>query len=126
MRGVIISGAILLVIVALMSVSWVAIEKAGENMCARIDIIKEDVRLEKWEKAEKHTEDLQKQWEKDVRWITMLVDHRETDEIAKEIYALEEYIEYREVPELMATASSLRELFEHIPRKERPSLENII
>ena len=71
------------------------------------------------------TDKLKVKWEKDVKWITVLIDHRETDEINKTLSSLREYVIYREVPELMATASSLKQMFEHIPLKERLITENV-
>lgn len=126
MKGLIISCVLMLLVVVLMITSWVAIENAGKKMCKKTEEIKTFVKEEDWEKALTATKALQKEWEKDVKWLTMLIDHSETDEIAKELYALEEYIIYEETPELMATASMLYGLFEHIPKKERPSPENII
>ena len=126
MKGVVVSVILMVSVIVIMIFSWTGIEKVGADMCGRVDQIKEDVSEGRWEDAKKHTDNLQKQWEKDTKWIAIFIDHRETDEIVKSLYALKEYIKYEEIPELMATAAALRELFEHMPRKERPLLENIL
>ncbi len=126
MRGVYIASALMAVLIALMIFTGFMLENAGEKLCLRLDEVCEDVINENWDEAETNIKVLKEEWKKNEKWITMLVNHNETEEVVQNLYALEQYIIYKEIPELMATAKSLQKLFEHIPGKERPTLENII
>ena len=125
MRGMIISGTLFALVVIFCIYSGARLEKVGGETSVVIEEIQNDVENEKWEEALLKTQSLQEKWEKDVKWITVLIDHRETDEINQTLSALCEYVYYRETPELMATASSLKQMFEHIPLKERLIIENV-
>lgn len=126
MRGVYVASLLMAVLIALMIFTGLMLENAGEKLCTRLGDVCEDVINENWDEAETNIKVLKEEWEENEKWITMLVNHNETEEVVKNLYALEQYILYRETPELMATAKSLEKLFEHIPGKERPTLENII
>lgn len=126
MRGVLVSSILFAIVVALMLFTAFALENAGSAMCDMLDKVCEAVKNEHWDKAEEDTAALKEEWEKNEKWITMLVNHNETEKVVENIYALQQYVIYKETPELMATAQTLKKLFEHIPGKERPTLENII
>ena len=126
MRGVWASSILIGIVIILMVFTGVALERAGAKMCDMLETVCDNVEKEQWEMATKNISGLKKEWEKNEEWITMLVNHNETEKVVENIYALEQYIKYKETPELMATARTLHKLFEHIPGKERPTLENII
>ena len=126
MRGVLVSSILFAIVLVLMLFTALALENAGSTMCDMLDKVCEDVKNEHWDKAEENTAALKDEWEKNEKWITMLVNHNETEKVVENIYALQQYVIYKETPELMATAQTLKKLFEHIPGKERPTLENII
>ena len=125
MRGVVVSGILFLIVIIFCIYSGASLEKVGKETCYILNEIKDNVEEENWDMASENIIRLQNKWEKDIKWITVLIDHRETDEINQTLSALEEYIDYREVPELMATAATLMQMFEHIPLKERLIIENI-
>lgn len=125
MRGVWVSSVLFLLIIIGMFLSQFMLEKHSDQMIDMLSYTTDLVKGEKWEEALGQTEKIEYDWEKDSKWISMLVNHSETEEILKNIYAMKEYVRYREIPELMATAATLKGLFEHIPAKERPTFENI-
>lgn len=125
MKGLVVSGILFVITVLFCACSGWLLENNGEKTVSSIENIQKNVSEENWEKALEETDKLKVNWEKDVKWITILIDHRETDEINQTLSSLREYVIYRETPELMATASALKQMFEHIPLKERLITENI-
>jgi len=125
MKGIWVSSILFLMITVGMFFTQYMLEEHSDKMIDMLTQATDLVKKEKWNEAFGKTEEIEIGWEKDSKWISMLVNHNETEEILKTVYAMKEYVRYREVPELMATAATLKGLFEHIPAKERPSLENI-
>lgn len=125
MKGVIVASALFVVALFFCIFSGVSLNKIGREACNDLNKIEELAKESKWDEALKETEKLQANWEKNIKWITTLIDHRETDEVNETLYALKEYIIYEEKPEMMATAATLQQMLMHIPLKEKLKIENI-
>lgn len=125
MRGAIIAGCIFVVMVIGMFLSLSALEKSCKEISDTAENIYQCASEQSFEEAQKMMKELEDMWDRKSKWVSMLVDHGETDEIMKTIAALGEYVKYTEMPELMAEIKTLKILIEHIPEKERPGLRNI-
>ena len=125
MRGVIVAASLFFVMLAGIILIQQSIEKTSEKIVAQIGDLEEKIEAEDWDGVDEGVKKLEADWEKDAKWISMLVDHDEIDLIMTTVAALKEYEKYRDLPELMAEISTLERLIEHIPHKEAPILENI-
>lgn len=125
MRGAIIAGCLFVVMVIGMFFSLSALEKSCKEISDTAESIYQRVSEESFDEANKKMKELENMWAEKSKWVSMLVDHGETDEIMKTIASLGEFVKYAEIPELMAEIKTLKILIEHIPEKERPGLRNI-
>ena len=126
MRGVIISSVLFAALIIGMIFAQMALEKTGEKMTKPLDELTKAVETEDWETADSICKDLSEKWEDNEKWLAMLIDHGETDLIITTMSEISQYEKFRDKPELMAKVETLRELAEHIPKKERVTLENIL
>ena len=125
MRGVVISSVLFIFAVTGIFFSQYTLYKQSDKMVNMLSEATEMVENSQWEEAMKKTDEIMEFCEKKLKWIEILINHNETDEIRNTVYQLKEYIKYREIPELMATAASLKGEFEHIFDKEKVVFENI-
>ena len=125
MRGVVTAVCLFIVMLIGIVLTQQLIIRTSDCIIEEINVLKENVNKEDWDRVDESEEKLEQDWEKGEKWIAMLVDHEELDLIMTTVAALKEYKKYREVPELMAEISTLEKLIEHIPHKEAPILENI-
>lgn len=126
MKGTIIAALIFAVLVTGMYFAQMSLEKVGEDMTKPLDELTEAVDKDDWNTADAVCKDLSEKWEQNAVWLSMLIDHSETDLIITTMSELSQYEKFRDKPELMAKVETLRELAEHIPKKERVTLENIL
>ncbi len=78
-----------------------------------------------WEGAQKHLDSFEEKWSKTKGYWATLIDHIEIDNIQGSYTKSKKYIEAKEYPSATAELESLKELIQHIPEKERFTLENI-
>lgn len=79
-----------------------------------------------WESAEKLLNDFESNWNKAKFGWAILLDHFEIDNIDNSYTKTKKYVETRDYPSSMAELEALKQYLEHIPEKERFSLENIL
>jgi hypothetical protein len=90
--------------------------------CSRI---KADILSDDWEKARDGLKGFDDFWGSAKPVWTILIDHKEIDNIDMALARIEQYIETREKGLALGELSSLELLIRHIPDKEKVSLENI-
>jgi len=90
---------------------------------ARLD---NEVRSNKWIPANQMLGLIENKWNGIKNTWAMLVDHQEIDNIDLCISKMKEYIKGKESVNALAEISSLKLLFEHIPKKESLSWVNIL
>ena len=126
MRGLVVAVCFFVVMTAGTIVVQCTLEKTSDEVIVEIDKLTDSVEKGEWDSADKTMMRLENELQETSRWIAMFVDHSEIDMIITCFSALREYEIYRDIPELMAETSTLRELIGHIPRREALSLENIL
>ena len=125
MKGLYLASAIFAVLILGIIFAQLSLEKVGEDMTKPLDKLTEAVDSDDWDVADNICSELSDRWEDNAIWLAMLIDHSETDLIITTISEISQYEKYRDKPELMAKAETLRELIAHIPKKERVNFENI-
>lgn len=106
--------------------SQYAIESACENLSNEAKTLQDAVQKGDWDTADGLVRELKDDWEKTEKWITALTNHGDTDVIATVLASVTQFERFREIPELMAEVHTLSEHFMHIPKKQRPTLQNIL
>ena len=125
MKGLYLASAIFAVLISGIFFAQLSLEKVSEDMTKPLDGLTEAVDSGDWAAADMICNELSDRWVDNAVWLSMLIDHSETDLIITTISELSQYEKYRDKPELMAKAETLRELIAHIPKKERVNFENI-
>ncbi|MBQ7717906.1 MAG: DUF4363 family protein [Clostridia bacterium] len=126
MRGFAVAVSFFILMLSGAAVIQSTLEKTSKNVVAEIDRLADEVEKKQWENADKSMTNLEKKLHNTAKWIAMFVEHAEIDNIIMSFAAVKEYEKYRDIPEMMAETATLRELIEHIPRREALSLENIL
>jgi len=78
-----------------------------------------------WKKAEMELKDIHYNWQKKEEIWTLLINHREVDNIELTIGRLESYIKSNNKVLSLGEISALEHWIKHIPEKEAVSLTNI-
>jgi hypothetical protein len=125
-KGFIVALCILVAMVTSLFFYQNALFKISGEMLERIDKIKHYARDDKWEKVDREMKHLTAMWEDVSYKLSLVIDHEEIDLIMISLFKANEYKEYEEVPEFMAEITNLEKLIDHIPNKEKLSIENIL
>lgn len=92
------------------------------------DVLKKaDLALESedWNKAEKYCNYATKKWERYAPWYEMITEHREIDEIIRNLRQLNRFAKEKEIPEARAIIAELDFLVNHLEETDNLSAENI-
>lgn len=126
MRSFAVALIILCIMVTGMFLHASALTRAGEELDDIAESIQKTIENEDWEQLPGEVDRLCDKWDNMSVWLSCVIEHDEIDTIMISVAGIREYAGYREIPELMAELSSLRELINHIPVKEKPMPQNIL
>lgn len=78
------------------------------------------------EKAVKESERIQKQWDKQEKWLLLYVKHNEIDTINQSISELKFLIQYQDTAEFCSKINETITMIEHVWESELPIFKNIL
>ena len=78
------------------------------------------------EKAVKESEKIQKQWDKQEKWLLLYVKHNEIDTINQSISELKFLIQYQDTAEFCSKINETITMIEHVWESELPIFKNIL
>jgi len=102
-----------------------ALSRSSEELGRKIAEIEKLAQSEDWDKTMEILDSLKEDWEKTKSTWSMLIDHIEIDNIETSLTKVSKYVEFKQAAYALAEISTLKQYIEHIPEKERFSLENI-
>ncbi|MGE5328543.1 MAG: DUF4363 family protein [Deltaproteobacteria bacterium] len=102
------------------------INKTSEAIDTELTRLDNEVRLNKWNSANKILNIMESSWNNTKNTWALLVDHQEIDNINLCISKMKEYIKGKDPVDALAEISSLKLLFEHIPQKDSLTWTNIL
>ncbi|HZJ85398.1 MAG TPA: DUF4363 family protein [Syntrophomonadaceae bacterium] len=107
---------------------WVnsSLESSTITITKHIAQVNKEIRNDNWEKAVTEIEELEKKWEKEIKWWPILLDHQEIDNIEFSLAKVKEYIINESKPLALGQLSELKAKVEHIPEKEKFILKNVL
>lgn len=115
-------------LIGIIGLSWFTLsylDNSAQEMLQLVDDLESIVKKENWSSTEAPLKSIVSLWKKvEKRW-TIVLDHRETDEIELTLARLKSFVETQEQGSALAELSALRFLLEHIPGKEQLLLHNI-
>lgn len=106
--------------------SYRFVENSTQSAAAHIQVIQESIQSQKWQTAQNELELVEKNWDKNSTWWSVILDHQEIDRIDLCIERLEKFIESQDLALALGEASSLKLLFDFIHDNEKFNLKNIL
>ncbi len=125
MNRITISIIALLIVIALATAGHISLDNTCDDLAKTLDEIKETAIDKDQEKAIELSKNVVKVWTKKEKVISLLIDHREIDEIEQTIKSLPIYARQDDMEKLEEKASVGAERVRHIKDKEKISAENI-
>ena len=125
MRALVLSLSLLVVILFFSWYTITYLDTSSKEMLSFVNSLEQKVAEENWPSTGEPLDKIDSFWRKTEKKWTMVLDHRETDEIELTLARLKSYIESQELGSALAELSALRFLLEHIPGKERFLLRNV-
>ena len=118
--------AILLVIIA--GGIWINHELKNSSLVLtqQMDLVSARIEEDDWPMAVTETEKLEKKWKSEAKWWPVILEHQEMDNIEFAMARFKEYVAASDSPLATGQLSEIRLMVEHIPRKEKINLENIL
>jgi len=95
----------------------------AEKICAKIE---EDAMADRWEETEKGLDRLKSLWEKKRLWATLTLRTNVIEEIDITLAQSKAHAKTKQKPDFLGEFIKLKLVFEHIPRQEGLSLEEIL
>ena len=96
--------------------------RAYENAQEVIEYIRSD----ELEKAMKKAQEMDVSWDKQAKWLEMMVDHSSTDEVRYAFSRLLAALEQEDAATAMVYACELEGALEHVYERQELTIENII
>ena len=119
--------AMIITVVSILScvASLIYIDNCKNYYVDFLDNIYEISYSENKDECEKELEKFSKKWKKDEKYLMLILQHSDVDEIGFEVQMLKEFLKAEEMPEFRAELKRATALIEHLWEKEKPSLINV-
>lgn len=122
-------GSVLAILILIISGGiWLdhELQNSSKVLTAQMDLVSIEIADNNWSMAVTETEKLEKTWKKEAKWWPVFLEHQEMDNIEFAMARFKEYVATNDNPLAMGQLSEIRLMVEHIPRKEKINLENIL
>lgn len=126
MRGLLIIVVPTLVIILVGVTSTQYLEKTAVELTELLMAAQNAVTDQNWVEAEETVAASLERWQEMQGFWTVLVNHKELDEIRMALERSSEYVASQDKASAQAELAVARLLVKHIPEKEKPSLSNIL
>lgn len=122
-------GSITVILILIVSGGfWInqELQISSNELVNHVDKVSEAIQTSNWDTAVEQTQDLEKTWEHEAKWWPVFLEHQEMDNIEFSMAKLKEYVASNNSALSLGQLSEIRLMIEHIPKKEKVSLENIL
>lgn len=126
MRGLLIITIPTLVIVLVGTASVYYLEKTAVDLTDLLMTAQNAVAQKNWTEAEEMVAASLERWQQMQRLWTVLINHKELDEIRMALERSSEYVASQDETSALAELAVAKLLVKHIPEKEKLSLSNIL
>lgn len=117
-------GFVILLLLGVLSYKY--LEKSSNKLTLDLDQVEVSIHNEDWRNAQQSLMYFNTQWDTSKHWWSLLLDHREIEQMEISLRRLEKYVETQSIPFSMGEVSELKLLLDHISDTEYPSLRNIL
>lgn len=126
MKSVVISIILLLIIFSVIYYSTNYINVTATELSLRMEKIIDYTQDENWEEVGKLNKEIIEKWLIVSKVYNCFIHHEEVDKISIYMEEIDKYITSQEKTNTLAAAGSLRFLFEHLPKKDALTVENVL
>ena len=103
----------------------ILLQKDADKISLQLEKLEKNVELKNWGKAESGAKQIDRIWKPTRFAWQILIDHAEVDRIDESLVRAKKSIFLKEQSDSLVEISVLRQMFLHLPEKERPHIENI-
>lgn len=125
MNRIVVSVLALILVIIISTIGVLSLNSSCKNLAENLDEVKQAAIDRDREKSIELTQKVTEIWEKEEKKVSLLVDHREIDEIEQTIKSLSVYARQDNMEKLEEKSSIAAERVRHIRDKEKLSPENI-
>lgn len=116
-------GLIIFVILGILN-QWI-LDKNTDRLAEELKTVAQAIHGQKWQVASQNLKSVQKNWRKLKPTWSLLLHHREIDNIDQALIKTERAIRAKSYPEAEVEQGSLENYVEHVPKREEFNLVNI-
>lgn len=124
-KTIVLIAAITAVIIAVSVLANQIMYRDSGKLVQSIEEAEESVRKNDWNQAAAQIEQITKTWEGIKGMWSALVDHQEIDNIDVTISRLQALIKTRDTSSVLSESAAMKKYVNHIPNKEKLSLDNV-
>ncbi len=126
MRAITTVAILFVVLTGLAFASYSYINASAHHLAGGLDQVEAAVSQGRWDVAQDQLGATQTEWERTRHWWTVLLNHREIDNIDLGFNRLEQYVASKGSVLSLGELAALRQMVTHIADTESPTLENIL
>jgi HAMP domain-containing protein len=116
----------LIVFIGLSLFNQISLERNTGKLGEKLQMVEKAIETGNWPKASQELEAVQKNWQKIKPVWSLLLHHREIDAIEQALIRTKRSIQAQDETAARVEQGSLGEYIEHIPKREKFSLVNIL
>jgi len=120
-----ISIAAILILVLGWWMMYNSLSNLSQVLTSHLDKIENNVYTNNWDIIEAEFKVINQKWKKELKLLTLVLDHQELEKINLSLMKFKGYIEIKNKPLALGESSNLKYLINHIREKESLSLDNI-
>jgi hypothetical protein len=102
-----------------------SLSNLSQVLTSHLDKIENNVYTNNWDIIEAEFKVINQKWKKELKLLTLVLDHQELEKINLSLMKFKGYIEIKNKPLALGESSNLKYLINHIREKESLSLDNI-
>ncbi|AJA47407.1 hypothetical protein CPAST_c13080 [Clostridium pasteurianum DSM 525 = ATCC 6013] len=125
MKNIVITFILFISMIFVCFISLNYLNKTSYNMYSSNNSVKKYIYNNNWEKADKLSNKLSKDWHMYADNFSLFVNHTLIDDISIEEHKLEEYIKCKNKEEALASANTIQFLIERIRKLEKFNIQNV-
>ena len=124
-RKIIIMAATLSILLLVSLLEQTIVLRITNSVLENVQAVMEHIRDEELDEANKKAQEMDVSWDKQAKWLELMVDHSSTDEVRYSFSRLIAALEQEDAATAMVYACELEGALEHVYERQALTIENI-
>lgn len=125
-RKLLIMAAVMVFLAVLSAAEQILVRRATDDAIEKTQEIMTDIRASQLEEGKEKAHALDKAWDREAKWLELMVDHSSTDEVRYALSRLLAALEGEDRAGALIYAGELEGALEHVMERQALSPENIL